>query len=188
MWSLLLTMLIPASMVGGYLASVVTQLSYNQALRICLSFSWPDILKSIFFSLVIAVPVYLSRKSRARLEMRTRELESQVTLGQIALKAQEAELRAASEIQIHLLPREIPRVKGLEVACAWQPARSVGGDYFDVFALAPGQIGICLADVSGKGMSAALLMANLQALVRAFAPGADGPRRLMSEGQRSPVR
>jgi sigma-B regulation protein RsbU (phosphoserine phosphatase) len=132
----------------------------------------------MFFSLVIAVPVYLSRKSRTLLEMRTRELESQVTLGQIELKAQEAELRVASEIQIHLLPREIPRVKGLEVACAWQPARAVGGDYFDVFALAPGQIGVCLADVSGKGMSAALLMANLQALVRAFAPGSAGPGAL----------
>ena len=105
------------------------------------------------------MPIYLSRKSRTRLELRDRELESQVTLGQIALKAQEAELRAASEIQTQLLPREIPRVKGLEVACAWQPARSVGGDYFDVFALAPGQIGICLADVSGKGM-APRFMAN----------------------------
>jgi phosphoserine phosphatase RsbU/P len=69
-------------------------------------------------------------------------------------------------------------VKGLEVACAWQPAHSVGGDYFDVFALARAQIGVCLADVSGKGMSAALQMANLQALVRAFAPGSEGPGAL----------
>lgn len=176
--SLLLTMLIPASIVGGYLASVVTKFVLQPGAENLFEFSSPDILKSIFFSVVIAVPVYLSRKSRTRLEMRTRELESQVTLGQIELKAQEAELRVASEIQIHLLPREIPRVKGLEVACAWQPARSVGGDYFDVFALAPGQIGVCLADVSGKGMSAALLMANLQALVRAFAPGSAGPGAL----------
>jgi len=72
--------------------------------------------------------------------MRNRELEGQVTLGQIELKTQEAELLAASEIQTQLLPREIPRVKGLEVACAWQPARSVGGDYFDVLALASAPI------------------------------------------------
>jgi sigma-B regulation protein RsbU (phosphoserine phosphatase) len=176
--SLLLTILIPASIVGGYLASVVTKFVLQPGAENLFEFSSPDILKSIFFSLIIAVPVYLSRKSRKRLEMRTRELESQVTLGQIELKAQEAELRVASEIQIHLLPREIPRVRGLEVACAWQPARSVGGDYFDVFALATGQIGVCLADVSGKGMSAALLMANLQALVRAFAPGSAGPGAL----------
>ena len=52
-------------------------------------------------------------------------------------------------------------MKGLQVSCAWQPARSVGGDYFDVLAMGPGQIAVCLADVSGKGMAAALLMANL---------------------------
>jgi sigma-B regulation protein RsbU (phosphoserine phosphatase) len=175
---LLLAILIPASIVGGYLASIVTRFVLQQGDENLLRFSSPDILKCIFLSLVIAIPTYLSRKSRARLETRNRELEGQVTLGQIELKSQEAELRAASEIQTQLLPREIPRVKGLEVACAWQPAHSVGGDYFDVLALASAQIGICLADVSGKGMPAALLMANLQALVRAFAPGTDGPGAL----------
>jgi len=124
------------------------------------------------------VPIYLSIKTRARLEMRARELESQVMLGQIERETQEAEVRAASEIQTHLLPREIPQVKGLNIACAWQPARSVSGDYFDVLRLAPGRIGVCLADVSGKGITAALLMANLQALVRAFAPGTADPGAL----------
>jgi phosphoserine phosphatase RsbU/P len=174
---LLLAILIPTSSVSGYFASVVTRFVLQPGAENLFDFPSSDILKTIFFSLV-GVPTYLSRKSRARLEMRNRELESQVTLGQIELKTQEAELRAASEIQTHLLPREIPHVKGLEVACAWQPARSVGGDYFDVLALAPGKIGLCLADVSGKGMTAALLMANLQALVRAFAPGAVGPATL----------
>jgi sigma-B regulation protein RsbU (phosphoserine phosphatase) len=175
---LLLAIIIPASIVGGYLASIVTRSVLQEGDGNMLSFSSPDILKCIFLSLVVAIPIYLSRKSRSRLEMRNRELEGQVTLGQIERKTQEAELRAASEIQTQLLPREIPRVKGLEVACAWQPARSVGGDYFDVLALGSAQIGICLADVSGKGMTAALLMANLQALVRAFAPGAEGPGSL----------
>ena len=62
-----------------------------------LRFSSPDILKCIFLSLVLAIPMYLSRKSRARLEMRNRELEGQVTLGQIELKTQEAELRAPAK-------------------------------------------------------------------------------------------
>jgi sigma-B regulation protein RsbU (phosphoserine phosphatase) len=66
----------------------------------------------------------------------------------------------------------------LQVSCAWQPAHSVGGDYFDVLALAPERTGICLADVSGKGITAALLMANLQALVRGFAPVCGGPAEL----------
>jgi sigma-B regulation protein RsbU (phosphoserine phosphatase) len=179
-WDLLLLLFIqiPACIAGGYVALIVARLTVERAGDPLLSFSSSSMLKCIFFSAVITGPMYLSLKRQARLEWRNRDLESQVTLGRIELQTQEAELRAANEIQSHLLPREIPRVKGLEVACAWQPARSVGGDYFDVLALAPGQIGVCLADVSGKGMTAALVMANLQALVRAFAPGAAGPGAL----------
>ncbi len=180
-WDLLLLLFIqiPACIAGGYLALVVARLlAVEPRDTSLLSFSLSSALKSTFFSAVITVPMYLTIKRQGRLESRNLELESQVTMGRIELQAQEAELKAANEIQSHLLPRDLPRVKGLELACAWQPARSVGGDYFDVLALAPGQIGVCLADVSGKGMSAALLMANLQALVRAFAPGAAGPGAL----------
>jgi sigma-B regulation protein RsbU (phosphoserine phosphatase) len=138
-------------------------------------FEWEAVRFSIFFSMAIGAAMFQPQKARRRLERRNRELESQVTLGQIELKTQEAEIKAAHEIQAHLLPREIPQVKGFQVSCAWQPAHSVGGDYFDVLALAPGQLGVCLADVSGKGIAAALLMANLQAAVRAFAPGITGP-------------
>jgi sigma-B regulation protein RsbU (phosphoserine phosphatase) len=179
-WDLLLLLLIeiPACIAGGYLALIVARLSLGPRGNDLFGFSFPSILKTTFLSVVVTVPTYLSLKRQGRLESRNRELESQVTLGRIELQAQEVELRAANEIQSHLLPREIPRVKGLDVACAWQPAHSVGGDYFDVLALSAGQIGVCLADVSGKGMTAALLMANLQALVRAFAPGAADPGAL----------
>jgi phosphoserine phosphatase RsbU/P len=87
-------------------------------------------------------------------------------------------LKAAHEIQAHLLPHELPQMEPFEIACAWEPARSVGGDYFDVLTLGPDQLGICIADVSGKGITAALLMANLQAAVRAFAPVSSGPGAL----------
>jgi phosphoserine phosphatase RsbU/P len=60
-------------------------------------------------------------------------------------------------------------MEGLQIACAWQPAKAVGGDYFDVFPVGENRMGLCLADVAGKGISAALLMANLQASVKAFA-------------------
>jgi sigma-B regulation protein RsbU (phosphoserine phosphatase) len=105
-------------------------------------------------------------------------LENQVTVGQIKLQAHEAELKTAHEIQAHLLPHELPQMKPFQIACAWEPARSVGGDYFDVLTLGPDRLGICIADVSGKGITAALLMANLQAAVRAFAPGSTGPGAL----------
>ena len=105
-------MLIPASIVGGYLASIVTRFVLQQGDENLLRFSSPDILKCIFLSLVIAIPIYLSRKSRARLEMRNRELESQVTLGQIELKTQEAELRAATKSRSSCCLARFPALKG----------------------------------------------------------------------------
>jgi sigma-B regulation protein RsbU (phosphoserine phosphatase) len=72
-------------------------------------------------------------------------------------------------------------MKPFQIACAWEPARSVGGDYFDVLTPGPDRLGICIADVSGKGITAALLMANLQAAVRAFAPVSSEPGALCSK-------
>jgi sigma-B regulation protein RsbU (phosphoserine phosphatase) len=177
-WFWYLAVLIPVSVVSGLLASTAARLVVSQGAENLLYFDWEHIRVNTFVSLVTGVSIFVSRRGRARLERRNLELESQVTLGQIRLQSQEAELQAAHEIQAHLLPREIPQVRGFQVSCAWQPASSVGGDYFDVLALAPGTIAVCLADVSGKGIAAALLMANLQAAVRAFAPGSTGPGAL----------
>ena len=82
------------------------------------------------------------------------------------LQEQEREIAEAKAIQEKLLPREIPQMPGYEIASAWQSARVVGGDYFDILPLDERTVGICIADVSGKGMPAALLMSNLQAAVR----------------------
>ncbi|HEX2832759.1 MAG TPA: SpoIIE family protein phosphatase [Thermoanaerobaculia bacterium] len=75
----------------------------------------------------------------------------------------------ALEIQRALLPKSLPRVEGVQLEAVWQPARTVGGDYYDVLPLAPGTLALCIGDVAGKGMPAALLMANLQAAVKASA-------------------
>jgi phosphoserine phosphatase RsbU/P len=77
-----------------------------------------------------------------------------------------------------LLPKKIPQVRGLEVAGAWQPARVVGGDYYDVLKFSDRKMGICIGDVVGKGITAALLMANLQASFRAFAEEGVSPGAL----------
>jgi sigma-B regulation protein RsbU (phosphoserine phosphatase) len=82
------------------------------------------------------------------------------------LQEQEREIAEAKAIQERLLPREIPRLTGYEVATSWQSARMVSGDYFDVLALGEDMRGLCIADVAGKGIPAALLMSNLQAAVR----------------------
>jgi phosphoserine phosphatase RsbU/P len=176
-WIVYLAILLLVSAVANSIASVASRIASGQSEHL-FRLDWGDIRTGTFISLVIGVSIYVSAKARGRLEARNRLLEQQVTIGQIKLQAHEAELKTAHEIQAHLLPREIPQVKPFQIACAWEPARSVGGDYFDVLTLAPGQLGICIADVSGKGITAALLMANLQAAVRAFAPGSKGPGAL----------
>ncbi|MFI5176200.1 MAG: SpoIIE family protein phosphatase [Terriglobia bacterium] len=97
---------------------------------------------------------------------------------------QEREFKEAREIQQGLLPKDIPQMAGFEISGAWQPARAVGGDYFDVFKLSDTQIALCIADVVGKGMPAALLMSNVQAAVKAFASELVSPRELCAKVNR----
>jgi sigma-B regulation protein RsbU (phosphoserine phosphatase) len=85
------------------------------------------------------------------------------------LHEQEHEIAEARSIQEGLLPKEIPQVAGYEITGAWQSARLVGGDYFDVLPFDRETVGLCIADVAGKGLPAALLMSNLQAAVRGLA-------------------
>jgi serine phosphatase RsbU (regulator of sigma subunit) len=84
---------------------------------------------------------------------------------QTLLRVQE-ELRLAYEIQTNLLPKASPEVAGYDIAGKSIPAQDVGGDYYDFIPMDDRRLAICLGDVSGKGMPAALLMANVQATVR----------------------
>lgn len=95
----------------------------------------------------------------------------QVGLGISSLKSrgQERELEEARGIQQGLLPKTIPQARGCEISGAWRPARVVSGDYFDVLKFDENRVALCIADVSGKGMPAAILMSNVQAAVKAFA-------------------
>lgn len=79
------------------------------------------------------------------------------------------ELAVASKIQIGLLPKEMPVIPGYDISGRNTPAEAIGGDYFDFIGLDDGRLAVCVADVSGKGLSASLLMANLQATVRSQA-------------------
>lgn len=80
------------------------------------------------------------------------------------------DLRSASDVQRGLFPRTKPAVPGVDFAGACLPARIVGGDYFDYFEVDGAGLALLVADVAGKGASAALLMANLQGSVRSTAP------------------
>ena len=118
---------------------------------------------------VASLSVYAYRVTRDRLEQRNLELQKSVEKGTAEIEVQKQELMHAREIQESLLPKEIPQLSGFEISAAWRPAQEVSGDYFDVFRLGGGRVGVCIADVVGKGVSAALLMANVQAAVHAFA-------------------
>lgn len=81
------------------------------------------------------------------------------------------ELDEAREVQQRLLPPETSAISGCEIQTTSRPANNVGGDYMDAMRLTDTQVGLCIADVSGKGLPAALLASGIQAAVRAYAPG-----------------
>jgi sigma-B regulation protein RsbU (phosphoserine phosphatase) len=84
------------------------------------------------------------------------------------------ELEHAQRIQRALLPSPLPEIDGCEMAAMWKPAQAFGGDCYDMLRFSNTRLGLSIADVAGKGLPAALLMANLQASVRAF--GVDDAR------------
>lgn len=81
----------------------------------------------------------------------------------------ERELQMAREMQQALLPQSMPRVPGYEIAARWQSAREVAGDFYDLFVLEDGSLGLVIADVSDKGAGAALFMAVSRSMIRTFA-------------------
>jgi sigma-B regulation protein RsbU (phosphoserine phosphatase) len=94
------------------------------------------------------------------------------------------ELDEARRIQCRLLPSSVPQIDGCEIASQWLPAAGVGGDCFDIIQFGQSRFGLCIADVVGKGIPAALLMSNLQAAVRAFASEAAPPGELCQQVNR----
>ena len=138
-------------------------------------------------SLVIVVVVvtgailFMVDQYHQKLRERNELLQQTVEKGTIALQQQEEELKRAREIQQMLLPNVLPQLAGVQISGAWQPAREVGGDYFDVLALDDKHLGICIGDVAGKGITAALLMANLQASFRAFATPDASPQAVCTK-------
>ena len=117
---------------------------------------------------------------RERRESRRRAAEEGLARKEMLeqLRQREQEIAEARAIQQGLLPKEIPQLPGYEIACAWQSALTVGGDYYDILSFGDDRLGLCIADVAGKGLPAAFLMANLQAAVRGLASAALSPDAL----------
>jgi phosphoserine phosphatase RsbU/P len=116
-----------------------------------------------------------SRDDRDLLATVAEQMALALDYGQLARQAARdesfrREVEIARSVQVRLFPQELPPVSGLDYTGICRPAREIGGDSYDFIALGAGRIGLAVADISGKGVAAALLMANLQALLRSHAP------------------
>jgi sigma-B regulation protein RsbU (phosphoserine phosphatase) len=100
---------------------------------------------------------------------------------QIEKKQLDLDLSLASSIQQMLLPRSAPQIAGFDVDARYIPAQKVGGDFYDLFALSNTRLGVAVADVSGKGIPASLLMAICRTNLRQIAPRFESPARVLTE-------
>jgi sigma-B regulation protein RsbU (phosphoserine phosphatase) len=91
------------------------------------------------------------------------------------------DMQAAQQIQMSLLPLQLPEIEGVRLAACNLPAFNIGGDYYDVIRIDSEHIGIAIADVSGKGIGGAMMMAVCQGVLRARAPQEQSPARILSE-------
>jgi phosphoserine phosphatase RsbU/P len=104
---------------------------------------------------------------------------------QIEKKQLDLDLSIASGIQQMLLPRQLATCRGLEIDARYTPAQRVGGDLYDVFALSEMRLGVAVADVSGKGIPASLLMAICRTNLRQIAPRHVSPAEALAELNRT---
>ncbi|HXG63689.1 MAG TPA: PP2C family protein-serine/threonine phosphatase [Blastocatellia bacterium] len=125
----------------------------------------------ITFGSTAGVAVLLASLYRLRIELRASRHE---------LARKDAELHFAHEVQRALFPRRLPNDGGLEFAAVCIPARGISGDYYDVLQLPDGRLIFAIADISGKGISAAILMANMQAVLRTLVQNDASPREVCS--------
>jgi phosphoserine phosphatase RsbU/P len=179
-WVLFLAVLLVASISGVMVVNLIESPAHRgpgQTLWQYLGSGWK---MPFMATMIFGVSSHIYRRTRERLETRNRDLQCTLAQEAAARELQGQELQQAREIQRSLLPKQIPQVEGFEIDGAWEPARVVGGDYFDIIRLGEKKLGICIADVVGKSVSAALLMANVQASVRAFAGQTNSPAVLCS--------
>jgi sigma-B regulation protein RsbU (phosphoserine phosphatase) len=109
------------------------------------------------------------------------KLQHQLSSARALRKVQrqhDEELEEARRIQDSLLPKKLPTIPGYEIAAMTQPLRFVGGDYYNVARLSEHQTAVCIADIAGKGLPAALLMSSLQAALKPLMWQKLAPREL----------
>jgi serine phosphatase RsbU (regulator of sigma subunit) len=119
-----------------------------------------------------------------RVAQLVRQLVRQQSVELQARERIEQELEVAQLIQRQFLPRELPALSGWQLAAHYQPARAVGGDFYDVIELPDGLIGLVCGDVTGKGVPAALVMATTHSILRGDAPQLVAPAKVLERANR----
>jgi serine phosphatase RsbU (regulator of sigma subunit) len=115
-------------------------------------------------------------KARVQTHLVLRGIREQLALQLLAIQK---ELETARQIQLSILPREIPKVRGLDIAARYIPMTSVAGDFYDFVGADENHIGILVADVSGHGMPAALIASMLKIALAAQAANAAHPEKVL---------
>jgi sigma-B regulation protein RsbU (phosphoserine phosphatase) len=108
-------------------------------------------------------------------------VQQELRMSRHELARKQAELNFAYEVQQALFPRQFPRNRGLQFSGVCVPASGISGDYYDVLDLADGRVVFAIADISGKGISAAILMSNLHAVLRTLAHSGRTPAEVCSQ-------
>jgi serine phosphatase RsbU (regulator of sigma subunit)/CHASE1-domain containing sensor protein len=140
------------------------------------------VVSGVGVSLLLFGITWMLVRSRTRAERASRDLQGANRKVEALYHSVEQELRVARSIQHALLPKDLPKLEGWEIAHHYQPAREVGGDFYDFLRLEDGRVGFVIGDVSGKGMAAALVMANTQSVLRAVAHrGSVAPEQVLAE-------
>jgi len=116
-------------------------------------------------------------KARVRTHLMLREAREQLARQLLAINN---ELEVARQIQLSILPQEIPAIEGLAIAARYVPMSSVAGDFYDFIVLDEKHIGIMIADVSGHGLPAALIASMLQVALSAQNANASDPSRVLA--------
>ncbi len=134
---------------------------YSEAVKVLEDFSMPMILSNSLGMLIFAFIISNRIRERETVEERDKYFDE--------LERKRYELKIAHDIQQSFLPDAIPLLKGFELAALNLPAKEVGGDFYDFIPISEDKIGVTIADVSGKGVPAALFMALSRTIVRANA-------------------
>ena len=118
--------------------------------------------------------------NNAELLEKVREQVERCHVLRCSQQRQEDESSEASEIQKRLLPMSLPQIQGYGISATTRPVHFIGGDYYNVLRISDTHTALCIADVAGKGLPGALLMANLQAALRPLIRDNVQPRELCS--------